>query len=52
MSTRENVLDELIESVNNMIETISEQEMHDADLVIAREVAEQLKEELTSIQQR
>lgn len=48
MSTRN--LDDLIETVDDVIEAISEQELHDADIVLAREVAEQLKEELTSLQ--
>lgn len=43
-------LDEMIDSVDQMITDISEEEKQDPDLFIVRESAEQLREDLTSLQ--
>lgn len=49
MSDYSNV-QELIEAVEQVIDSISEQELTDADMVVARELAEQLMEELQAIE--
>ena len=46
MIERERVIQDLIEELDAMIDTLASSEIADSDFTIARELAEQLKEEL------
>lgn len=50
MQGREIFLDELIHKIDAMIHTIEEREVMEEDLTLARELAEQLREEVQSLQ--
>ena len=51
MSGRKPIVEELIESIDAMLEVIEEQEIIEPDYAVAREVAEQLREELSDLQE-
>lgn len=51
MQGRENFLQELVEKVDRMIEVIEERENIEPDFSFVREYAEQLREELKSLQE-
>lgn len=50
MQGREVFLQELIEKINLMIESIEEREVVEPDFAVVREYAEQLREEIDSLQ--
>lgn len=50
MQGRNIFLDELLSKLESMISVIEEREIVDPDLSIARELAEQLREEVESLQ--
>lgn len=50
MQGREIVLEDLMQTVNGMLEEIELREPTEPDFAIVREIAEQLKEELESLQ--
>ncbi len=52
MQAREYLLEELIENVSEMVESIEERESMEPDFGLVRELAEQLKEELQSLQEQ
>jgi len=51
MQGRDIFLDELIDKIDSMIQSIEDREMMEEDLSIARELAEQLKDEVQSLQE-
>jgi len=49
MQAREIILEELTETLNNMILSIEEREAAEPDFAVVRELAEQLKEEVEAL---
>ena len=50
MQGRNEFLDELIHKIDAMIESIEDREMMEGDLHLTRELAEQLRDEVESLQ--
>lgn len=51
MQGREAFVEELVEKINGMIENIEERELMEPDFALVREFAEQLLEEVRSLQE-
>jgi hypothetical protein len=50
MEERDDFLEELVGKINSMINSIEELELMESDLSVARELAEQLRDEVQSLQ--
>lgn len=51
MQGRDRFIQNLLDTIDEMIENIDERETIDSDFNIARELAEQLREEISSLQE-
>jgi len=51
MNGRETVIQELIESIDDMLAVIEEQDSVESDFALVREVADQLREEIIALQE-
>lgn len=51
MNGREAVIEELIESIDSMLNIIEEQDAIDSDFALVREVADQLREEIVALEE-
>jgi len=52
MTTREDAIEELLESIDTMLNIIEDQEVEDHDFILIHKVTEHLREEIDALQEK